>query len=133
MIRRPPRSTRTDTLFPYTTLFRSPQIWDIRCGEPRSKTRSSNPRLYLACLTPSILSAPLKLRGIKRYIHLSWDKSINNYPTIPRARINQLVVWASNSHCQFGVTQIDSVGHHPMLIQSSVQPDRRGFGDRLFE
>src|SRR3546814_10027555 len=26
MIRRPPRSTRTDTLFPYTTLFRSPEI-----------------------------------------------------------------------------------------------------------
>src|SRR3546814_3850051 len=26
MIRRPPRSTRTDTLFPYTTLFRSPLI-----------------------------------------------------------------------------------------------------------
>src|SRR3546814_10896528 len=25
MIRRPPRSTRTDTLFPYTTLFRSQQ------------------------------------------------------------------------------------------------------------
>src|SRR3546814_14740090 len=25
MIRRPTRSTRTDTLFPYTTLFRSPQ------------------------------------------------------------------------------------------------------------
>src|SRR3546814_21191177 len=24
MIRRPPRSTRTDTLFPYTTLFRTP-------------------------------------------------------------------------------------------------------------
>src|SRR3546814_3693439 len=31
MIRRPPRSTRTDTLFPYTTLFRSqahPEIGD---------------------------------------------------------------------------------------------------------
>src|SRR3546814_19870825 len=27
MIRRPPRSTRTDTLFPYTTLFRS---YDLR-------------------------------------------------------------------------------------------------------
>src|SRR3546814_20955325 len=26
MIRRPPRSTRTDTLFPYTTLFRSPRF-----------------------------------------------------------------------------------------------------------
>src|SRR3546814_20435318 len=28
MIRRPPRSTRTDTLFPYTTLFRSKQRGD---------------------------------------------------------------------------------------------------------
>src|SRR3546814_13026705 len=27
MIRRPPRSTRTDTLFPYTTLFRS--FWNV--------------------------------------------------------------------------------------------------------
>src|SRR3546814_14841671 len=26
MIRRPPRSTRTDTLFPYTTLFRPPPL-----------------------------------------------------------------------------------------------------------
>src|SRR3546814_20018551 len=27
MIRRPPRSTRTDTLFPYTTLFRSLHLY----------------------------------------------------------------------------------------------------------
>src|SRR3546814_4480909 len=31
MIRRPPRSTRTDTLFPYTTLFRS------QCGLPHGQ------------------------------------------------------------------------------------------------
>src|SRR3546814_14649708 len=30
MIRRPPRSTRTDTLFPYTTLFRSNESWTNR-------------------------------------------------------------------------------------------------------
>src|SRR3546814_15426304 len=30
MIRRPPRYTRTDTLFPYTTLFRSPAGDDHR-------------------------------------------------------------------------------------------------------
>src|SRR3546814_20544274 len=29
MLRRPPRSTRTDTLFPYTTLFRSAGIEEI--------------------------------------------------------------------------------------------------------
>src|SRR3546814_5802217 len=36
MIRRPPRSTRTDTLFPYTTLFRS--LWAVRwyCRYPIS-------------------------------------------------------------------------------------------------
>src|SRR3546814_14024639 len=31
MIRRPPRSTRSDTLFPYTTLFRS-QVADVNDG-----------------------------------------------------------------------------------------------------
>src|SRR3546814_16449059 len=30
MIRRPPRSTRTDTLFPYTTLFRSRRALEER-------------------------------------------------------------------------------------------------------
>src|SRR3546814_1482862 len=40
MIRRPPRSTRTDTLFPYTTLFRSAvspigrALASVRSGEP---------------------------------------------------------------------------------------------------
>src|SRR3546814_11372820 len=34
MIRRPPRSTRTDTLFPYTTLFRSGQpVIGVGAGE----------------------------------------------------------------------------------------------------
>src|SRR3546814_5012107 len=36
MIRRPPRSTRTDTLFPYTTLFRSLAVVDVLPSlEPR--------------------------------------------------------------------------------------------------
>src|SRR3546814_7573547 len=34
MIRRPPRSTRTDTLFPYTTLFRSVDRGDTDAPEP---------------------------------------------------------------------------------------------------
>src|SRR3546814_4300433 len=35
MIRRPPRSTRTDTLFPYTTLFRSHRS----CARQRDRSR----------------------------------------------------------------------------------------------
>src|SRR3546814_18847253 len=34
MIRRPPRSTRTDTLFPYTTLFRSVLAHDLKGERP---------------------------------------------------------------------------------------------------
>src|SRR3546814_19822355 len=49
MIRRPPRSTRTDTLFPYTTLFRS-------CGatptiSPGTRGRAPRP----AAWTPGLL------------------------------------------------------------------------------
>src|SRR3546814_13148836 len=40
MIRRPPRSTRTDTLFPYTTLFRSPRT---RRDRERRRSRECRP------------------------------------------------------------------------------------------
>src|SRR3546814_8928093 len=45
MIRRPPRSTRTDTLFPYTTLFRSsrrPHEMRARVVQPPAEKRSTN-------------------------------------------------------------------------------------------
>src|SRR3546814_18028829 len=46
MILRPPRSTRTDTLFPYTTLFRSvpPRSARRRCRHRLPAWRKSNPR-----------------------------------------------------------------------------------------
>src|SRR3546814_7244392 len=52
MIRRPPRSTRTDTLFPYTTLFRSELNGEDGfphseiCG---SKVAHTSPQLIAAC------------------------------------------------------------------------------------
>src|SRR3546814_20363418 len=39
MIRRPPRSTRTDTLFPYTTLFRSERKLAIAFGDSMASAR----------------------------------------------------------------------------------------------
>src|SRR3546814_3539544 len=53
MIRRPPRSTRTDTLFPYTTLFRSEEVLFRSCAVPLlilSKTSNST----IVFLTPII-------------------------------------------------------------------------------
>src|SRR3546814_17494522 len=43
MIRRPPRSTRTDTLFPYTTLFRSRRSDRGSCAPARSARRAGRP------------------------------------------------------------------------------------------
>src|SRR3546814_11598317 len=47
MIRRPPRSTRTDTLFPYTTLFRSKRA-DARRDDRRAVDRLFDLGLQLA-------------------------------------------------------------------------------------
>src|SRR3546814_4641624 len=43
MIRRPPRSTRTDTLFPYTTLFRSSRRPAEQPPEPSMRPRRRQP------------------------------------------------------------------------------------------
>src|SRR3546814_8308923 len=53
MIRRPPRSTRTDTLFPYTTLFRSPVIRACQLIRPQTMSAITNPALYCRCEAPA--------------------------------------------------------------------------------
>src|SRR3546814_14108164 len=69
MLRRPPRSTRTDTLFPYTTLFRSVLtaclggiIRDILAGQPSVIMR---PELYVTAeALSSGLMVALTLAGL---------------------------------------------------------------------
>src|SRR3546814_777134 len=51
MIRRPPRSTRTDTLFPYTTLFRSILLADAVSYNEKTDTVSASGNVVL--LEPS--------------------------------------------------------------------------------
>src|SRR3546814_12687936 len=54
MRRRPPRSTRTDTLFPYTTLFRSPTV---ARGAPQGKMK---PRLQTSLGQQLVLTPQLR-------------------------------------------------------------------------
>src|SRR3546814_2856201 len=57
MIRRPPRSTLTDTLFPYTTLFRS----------DRADDGGLSGRARRRCAEPEILGHPLRAQlGLAR-------------------------------------------------------------------
>src|SRR3546814_1651682 len=59
MIRRPPRSTRTDTLFPYTTLFRSPGRTWTTWSRRRSGATTARP-IWTGC--PSCSAARAKSR-----------------------------------------------------------------------
>src|SRR3546814_5989953 len=66
MIRRPPRSTRTDTLFPYTTLFRSLARYFKRKGcEVAGYDK-----------TPSALTRELEAEGIRSEEHTSELQSL---------------------------------------------------------
>src|SRR3546814_20599549 len=67
MIRRPPRSTRTDTLFPYTTLFRSSQTAPA------------------AVPAPAAPASPVELKDVierdpNYVIGISYPPHINQYP-----------------------------------------------------
>src|SRR3546814_10280481 len=81
MIRRPPRSTRTDTLFPYTTLFRSvlaqnaddaAHDYSVSVRVERSRDmlapvpRLRSGRTGAANINPWPFSVPPSLRGTSR-------------------------------------------------------------------
>src|SRR3546814_11718315 len=63
MIRRPPISTRTDTLFPYTTLFRSRAF--VRCAAPskRACRRRGCPTSFLKSWREPDPPSPLPIRS----------------------------------------------------------------------
>src|SRR3546814_7644326 len=73
MIRRPPRSTRTDTLCPYTTLFRSASTSPALAAEMNSSGESS--------LFPPVHPATIIDRKI--VMSSAFDAVISLFPLIP--------------------------------------------------
>src|SRR3546814_8802017 len=69
MIRPPPKSTRTDTLFPYTTLFLSPALCLSCCGVPclpdqwLQDCHSPYPSRHSSVPVRSIRCGPRRLQG----------------------------------------------------------------------
>src|SRR3546814_16318534 len=58
MFRPPPRSTRTDTLFPYTTLFRSAATASTPPTRPRPPFGWSTPRAPCTCASAAAATCP---------------------------------------------------------------------------
>src|SRR3546814_8746403 len=74
MIRRPPISTRTDTLFPYTTLFRS-QTEPTETADDENDEEPATPRqiathLFRVLRGSNNLIFPNSRREVERYTHL---------------------------------------------------------------
>src|SRR3546814_18459647 len=85
MLRRPPRSTRTDTLFPYTTLCRSEGV--MRCPYHGSMTTRSRDRAIPAPPRPFGLRLPLLL-----LVLLSLAARVSPPPPAPPAPATPLLV-----------------------------------------
>src|SRR3546814_15305461 len=88
MIRRPPRSTRTDTLFPYTTLFRSlsrpapdrDSIAEIRPWKTKLEMLNKSLKLFLRTRSEEHTSELQSLMRIS-YAVFCLKKKTNNIPT----------------------------------------------------
>src|SRR3546814_17503767 len=95
MIRRTPRSTRTDTLFPYTTLFRSPvgdrlQVW---FGLDAEHARSSGFAVviglttYFSLIAGELVPKQFALRAPERIA------TVMALPMLLLSRVAAPVVW----------------------------------------
>src|SRR3546814_19732065 len=65
MIRRPPRSTRTDTLFPYTALFRSAELHGLGQGRTSGGGRGDHEH-HLAVFALELADRSREVGGRRR-------------------------------------------------------------------
>src|SRR3546814_18784993 len=72
MIRRPPRSTRTDTLFPYTTLFRSWPVLHAGRQGPDQAHRERVDQAHRAVGRADPAGGPGDLHGLD---HAAWGRA----------------------------------------------------------
>src|SRR3546814_13142477 len=108
MIRRPPRSTRTYTLFPYTTLFRSirfPRWIDLKAR--RSQTRNDHPDIVRA----------LQARdadAVQALMSLHIDKHLDHIVELARAGFAE--IYMGNALADYAESRFMQAGESESLI-----------------
>src|SRR3546814_12393652 len=108
MIRRPPRSTRTDTLFPYTTLFRSNQARTFGI-----------PRIERQCAHAGRITSVVVIRQVVGLlVHQVLPDTVIGCPRAAQAQ----------AHVVAGGSQLRSVDR---LAAGDAGEDPRGLGHRL--
>src|SRR3546814_965044 len=121
MIRRPPRSTRTDTLFPYTTLFRSQQdqagdeiVDDVLQAEADAEVMMNDPK-YPRCGTIRSEEHTSELQSLMRnsYAVFCLQKKIEP------AHSSSLHIRASKPHASY---------YMKIPTTNGIRPQQRGDG-----
>src|SRR3546814_17830184 len=113
MIRRPPRSTRTDTLFPYTTLFRSVAVAaDFSC------------RVFDPCLDGVIRGRGMTYENQTYGTRLT-DMVVDGRFTGNRLEIDKLTATAGDGSLQAsGYVSLAAADGYPMNISAKLDNAR---------
>src|SRR3546814_12490846 len=116
MIRRPPRSTRTDTLFPYTTLFRALHVAPLDLVAARPLGHQADHRIAgRAELGGARLRQPGQVAGRldHRHLHAETDADIGNLALARELRRRHLAFGPSlagapwhQASCQLRLTAV---------------------------
>src|SRR3546814_2699488 len=112
MIRRPPRSTRTDTLLPYTTLFRSP--------EPQRRRPPMNEKRHYATVAPAgepyiARVGDATIARSERAMLLEEVQDGTHYPVVvyfPRADVAARAMLPSDRHSRCPIKCEDRKSNH---------------------
>src|SRR3546814_16922352 len=110
MIRRPPRSTRTDTLFPYTTLFRSPAVL--------SHGRSTMNRTWV---TKGVLAMLLAVAAVA----VAVPKDVREQTEASMLLTGKISINADRSVAGYGNLQADKVTDYVLANLHEWMPDWR--------
>src|SRR3546814_16082275 len=108
MIRRPPRSTRTDTLFPYTTLFRSDPAKFHRLGGkiPKGALLIGSPGTGKTLLARAIAG-----EANVPFFSISGSDFVEMFVGVGASRVRDMFEQAKkNAPCIIFIDEIDAVG-----------------------
>src|SRR3546814_10306582 len=127
MIRRPPRSTRTDTLFPYTTLFRRSGKWPDGVNSPRREHARGTDREgsmpSMSVLTPQQKKGEAQTRpspSVSEFVKPSARHAVDD-PVYDRHRQRAVIALVDGDVAGLLV-------RHDMLVEVAVK--RAAFGIR---
>src|SRR3546814_2704589 len=111
MIRRPPRSTRTDTLFPYTTLFRSPREMSAVIIRVLRLTRST--------IAPAI--GPNRIAGSILATITRSEEHTSELQSLMRISYDVFCLKKKTSYVHYTINVCIYQHHHTLELQSTQE------------